>query len=126
MNNLRRVFLKTIALLSGYAIANPSYAFNIIDTDKIEIKLPKTAEKNASIPITITSNLTDIDTLTILAEKNPAPLVASFKLSDNLENFVSARLTLQESSNVIVLVNTKTARYRAKGFVKVIAGGCGA
>jgi predicted secreted protein len=64
MNKLRRVFLKTIVLASGFALTKPSYATDIIDTDKIDIKLPKTAEKNASIPITISTSLADIDTLT--------------------------------------------------------------
>lgn len=126
MNKLRRVFLKTIVLVSGFALTKPSYATDIIDTDKIDIKLPKIAEKNAAIPITVSSSLTDIDTLSILVEKNTVPLVASFKLSADVANIVTARLVLQESSDVIVLVNTKTSRYRAKGFVKIIAGGCGA
>jgi predicted secreted protein len=61
-----------------------------------------------------------------LVEKNTVPLVASFKLSADVANIVTARLALQESSDVIVLVNTKTNTYRAKEFVKIIAGGCGA
>ena len=110
----------------GYSIAKPSYTADIIDSDKIDIKLPKTAEKNVSIPITVSSSLADIETVTILVEKNTVPLVASFKLSVDLESVVSARLALQESSNVIVLIKTNTGDYQAKEFVKVIAGGCGA
>ncbi|MSP28114.1 MAG: thiosulfate oxidation carrier protein SoxY [Methylococcales bacterium] len=97
----------------------------IIDTDKIEIKLPKIAEKDAAITITVTSSLEHIQNIAIFVEKNPIPLVAKFNLSPELDAFVSARLKMTETSNVIVLVKTYDGLYRAKEQVKIILGGCG-
>lgn len=97
----------------------------IIDTDLIEIKLPKIAEKDVAIAITVTSSLENIQNIAIFVEKNPIPLVAKFNLSPELDTFVSARLKMTETSNVIVLVKTYDGLYRAKEQVKIILGGCG-
>lgn len=139
MTNSRRDFLKkTVVLTSSALLMNsPSWAESfapdvlneisksVIDTDKIEIKLPKIAEKDIAVPITITSSLENIQTISILVEKNPVPLVAKFNLSPELEAFVAARLKMAETSNVIVLVETHDVIYHAKEQVKVMLGGCG-
>jgi sulfur-oxidizing protein SoxY len=143
MTNQRRNFLKRTVLLTGSALAIKSpnifgQAFtestvikqsikntDIIDSNKIEMKLPKIAEKGAAIPITVTSSLENIQSIAILIEKNNESLVASFKLSPELEAFVSARFQMIETSNVIVLVETLDGIYRAKEQVKISAGGCG-
>lgn len=143
MTNQRRDFLKKTVLLTGSALAIKSpnifgqvltesslpkqFTENtqIIDSDKIEMKLPKIAEKGGAIPITVTSSLENIQSIAILVEKNNQSLVASFKLSPELEAFVTARFKMLETSNVIVLVETLDGIYRASEQVKVSIGGCG-
>lgn len=106
-------------------LLNKKSKIEVIDTDKIEIKLPKIAEKGVAVPITVTSSLENIQVISIFVEKNPVPLVATFRLSAQLEAFVSARLTMEETSDVIVILETYDELYRAKEQVKVIIGGCG-
>ncbi len=143
MTNQRRNFLKRTVLLTGSALAIKSPDIfgqalteslvpkqsakntDIIDSSKIEMKLPKIAEKGAAIPITVTSSLENIQSIAILVEKNSEPLVASFKLSTELEAFVSARFQMVETSNVIVLVETLDGIYRTREQVKISIGGCG-
>jgi len=143
MPDHRRTFLKNTMLLTASAwIHAPSVhaqladsfspdvldgvaKSDIIDTDKIDIKLPKIAEKGMAVPITVTSSLANIHTISLWVEKNPVPLVATFRLSSQLDAFVSARLTMAETSDVIVLVATRDAIYRAKERVKIVIGGCG-
>lgn len=150
MANHRRAFLKKTAVFATSALAISSQPVqaqwlaenfssnlldstakssaknsDIIDTDKIEIKLPKIAEKGIAVPITVSSSLENIQTISILVEKNPIPLVASFRLSAQLDAFVSARLKMAETSDVIVIIETDDGLYRAKAQVKVIIGGCG-
>ena len=145
MSNYRREFLKKTAVLTTSALAISTQSVHaqwlaesfspnlldgtvkrdIIDTDKIEIKLPKIAGNGAAVPITVSSSLDNIQSISILVEKNPIPLVAKFNLSAELDVFVSARLKMAETSNVIVLVETREGLYRAKEQVKVILGGCG-
>lgn len=143
MSNQRRQFLKKTAVLSGAALAIKTHSVlgqsltagftseqtaknaKIIDSNKIEMKLAKFAEKGTAIPITVTSSLESIQSISILVEKNPIPLVATFKLSSELETLVSARLEMAETSNVVVLVETLNGIYRATQQVKISIGGCG-
>ncbi len=96
-----------------------------IETDKIQVKLPKIAENGAVVPIIITSNLEKIETFTILAEKNPAPLIAQFTLANETEAYISARIKMAETSDVIVIAKAGDAYYSKRIAVKVTIGGCG-
>ena len=96
-----------------------------IDSGKISLKLPRIAENGAVVPITVTSSLDNVESVAILVEKNPVPLVASFKLSKATECFVSARMKMAETSDVIVIVKTADKFYSARQTVKVTIGGCG-
>ncbi len=97
----------------------------ITETDKIDIQIPTIAENGAVVPITVTSSLNDVLKVYILVEKNPLPLSAKLSLSPELEPFVSARLKMAETSDVIVIADTGKALYSAKATVKVTIGGCG-
>lgn len=97
----------------------------LIETDKINIKIPKIAENGAVVPITVTSSLDGIENISILVEKNPVPLAARFDLSPELEPFVSARLKMAETSDVIIIAQTSNNLYSARETVKVTIGGCG-
>lgn len=97
----------------------------ITETDQIEIKIPMIAENGAVVPLTISSSLADVKSLSILVEKNPAPLAARFELAPELDVFVSARIKMAETCNVIVIAETKEALYSARELVKVTIGGCG-
>jgi sulfur-oxidizing protein SoxY len=151
----RREFLKksisfgacSVAAASGLLIAEPANAEwvaenfapsileetlknlfkdqKLIETDKINIKIPKIAENGAVVPITVTSSLDGIENISILVEKNPVPLAARFDLSPELEPFVSARLKMAETSDVIVIAQTGNNLYSARETVKVTIGGCG-
>lgn len=94
-------------------------------TDKIELKLPSIAENGAVVPITITSTLDLVEQVFILVEKNPVPLAAIFDLSSEVEPYVSARLKISETCNVIVVVKAAGQLYKTQQTVKVTIGGCG-
>jgi sulfur-oxidizing protein SoxY len=97
----------------------------ITETDKIDLQIPIIAENGAVVPISVTSSLADVLNVFILVEKNPLPLSAKFALSPELEPFISARLKMAETSDVIVIADTGKALYSAKANVKVTIGGCG-
>lgn len=104
---------------------NIANAAKINSTDKIELKLPSIAENGAVVPITITSTLELVEQLFVFVEKNPVPLAAIFSLSPEVEAFVSARLKIAETCDVIVVANAAGRLYRAQQTVKVTIGGCG-
>lgn len=83
----------------------------IIETDKIDIDLPKIAEKGAAVPITVTSSLQGVKNIAILVEQNAVPLAARFDLEPELAAYVSARLKIEKTSYVFAVVETDSHVY---------------
>ena len=98
---------------------------NMTNSDKIAIKAPDIAENGAVVPVTITSTLDGIESISIIAEKNATPLTASFVLGKGAEGYVSSRIKMGKTSNVIAVVKANGKLYSAKKEVKVTIGGCG-
>ena len=103
--------------LFGSAKAQPS--------DDISIKAPDIAENGAVVPVSVTSGIAGIEEIAIIAEKNGTPLAANFKLASNAKGFVSTRIKMAKTSNVIAVVKTGGKAYSARKEVKVTIGGCG-
>jgi sulfur-oxidizing protein SoxY len=97
----------------------------IIMSDQILLNLPSIAENGAVVPITVTSTLEQVTQVAIFVEKNPIPLVALFELSTQVEPFVSARLKVADSSNIVVILKSADKLYQTNQIVKVTIGGCG-
>jgi len=91
----------------------------------VKIKAPDIAENGAVVPITVSSTLPDIESISIIAAKNPSPLAASFQLSSMSEGYVSTRIKMGKTSNVIAVVKSGGKLYSATQEVKVTIGGCG-
>ncbi len=94
-------------------------------SDKISIKAPDIAENGAVVPITINTELGNVDSISILAENNPTPLAASFDLAKPAKGFVSTRIKMGKTANVIAVVKADGKVYSARKEVKVTIGGCG-
>jgi sulfur-oxidizing protein SoxY len=60
-----------------------------------------------------------------LIDKNPAHLAAKFELSPDMEAFVSTRLKISTTSDILVIVETTEKYYSTREKVNVIIGGCG-
>lgn len=94
-------------------------------TDKIQLKLPNIAENGAVVPITINTSLPNVDSISILVEKNPNPLAARFNLQNTEKLNISTRIKMGKSSDVLAVVRSDGKLYAIKQFVKVTIGGCG-
>lgn len=97
----------------------------ITETDKIDINLPKITEISSLVPITVTSSLKNVVSIAILVEEKPAHLIAKFELSPALEAFVSTRLKIPATSDILVIAETTEKYYSAREKVNVVIGGCG-
>ncbi len=97
----------------------------ITDTSDIRLELPTIAENGAAVPLTISSELEQIEHLFIWVEKNPTPLAAEIQLSKNALAYVTARIKMAESSNVIVIAKQGERLLRTQQWVNVMQGGCG-
>jgi sulfur-oxidizing protein SoxY len=101
-------------------------AGNLIESKDIAITAPDIAENGAVVPVAITSKVPNTQSISIVAEKNPFPLAATFDVSSGMEPYASVRLKLGQTSNVRAIVKTADGRfYTAVKEVKVTVGGCG-
>ncbi len=95
-------------------------------SDKISIKVPEIAENGGQVPVTVSSTLDKVQTISIIVEKNGTPLAASFHLTDASLPTISTRIKMGQTSNVIAAVKAGDGKvYSARKEVKVTIGGCG-
>ena len=155
MNMKRRVFLKGTLASSAVAVAVgtgllsprqvlaawPKSAFeakSVSDalngmfgsdlapaSDAIKVEAPDIAENGAVVPVTIETSLKNVESISIIAEKNQTPLVASFNMTPRTEGYISTRIKMGQTSNVIAVVKAGGKLYSARKEVKVTIGGCG-
>ena len=100
-------------------------AANLIETRDITITAPDIAENGAVVPIAITSKIPNTQAISIVAEKNPFPLAATFDVSNGAEPYASVRIKMGQTSNVRAIVKADGKFYTAAKEVKVTVGGCG-
>lgn len=91
----------------------------------IKIKAPDIAENGAVVPISVSTTIGGIRSISVLVEKNPAPLAARFNFASNTEGFISTRVKMGKTSNIIAVVKTGDKTFSASKEVKVTIGGCG-
>lgn len=97
----------------------------LTESEQIELKIPLIAENGAIVPVTVSSSLTNVQKLYLLVEKNPVPLAGQFDFSPDLDIFVSARIKMAETCNVVAIAETDQGLFSKRQLVKVTIGGCG-
>jgi len=94
-------------------------------SDKIKIKAPDIAENGAVVPVSVTTSIDGVSSISIFADKNATPLTADFQLGPGAEGYVSTRIKMGKTANVIAVVKAGDKLYSASKEVKVTIGGCG-
>jgi sulfur-oxidizing protein SoxY len=116
---------------SGFEAKAPSEAVknlgaaNLIDSKDIAITAPDIAENGAVVPVAVTSRIPNTQSISIIAEKNPFPLAATFDVANGAEGYASVRIKLGQTSHVRAIVKADGKFYSATKEVKVTIGGCG-
>jgi sulfur-oxidizing protein SoxY len=93
-------------------------------SEGIAIKAPDIAENGAVVPITISTDLA-AESIAILAEKNRLPLTAAFNMGPGTKGYVSTRIKMGQTGDVVAVVKADGQLYSARKAVKVTIGGCG-
>lgn len=94
-------------------------------SDAIVIKAPGIAENGAVVPVSVESKLPGTESITLLVEKNPTPLVASFGIPAGTDGNVATRVKMGQTSDVYALVKADGKFFMAKQEIKITLGGCG-
>lgn len=95
-----------------------------IENAAIQISAPEIAENGTVVPVTVECSLPQIEQISILVEKNPTILAASFTIPKRAAGYVNTKIKMAQTSKVIALVKANGKFYRASTEVKVSAGGC--
>ena len=155
MNQSRRTFLQATMVASTVAVAAgagllaprrvlaawPKSAFtaasvtdaikalsgetNTVDSKEIVVEAPDIAENGAVVSVTIKSKLPNTEQMSVLVPENTNPLCASYITTDAIDGFVTGRIKMRKTSDVIALVKADGKLLTAKKPVKVTLGGCG-
>jgi sulfur-oxidizing protein SoxY len=97
----------------------------LTDSKDIVITAPDIAENGAVVPVAVTSKIPNTQSISIIAEKNPFPLAATFDIEPGLEPYVSTRLKMGQTANVRAVVKADGRFYTVVREVKITIGGCG-
>jgi sulfur-oxidizing protein SoxY len=96
------------------------------NSEKILIQTPDTAENGAVVPVTVNAELENVDSIAIIAEKNPIPLISKFSFSPNMVPYISTRVKMAGTGNILIVVKTTEGKlYTNRKEVVVTVGGCG-
>jgi sulfur-oxidizing protein SoxY len=118
---------------AAFAAKSPDMAISALlgpggatESAEVDLKVKTEGEINpSSLPVKVSTKL-PAESITIIAEKNPIPLVAVYELTPAVEAYVSTKIKFAESSNVIAVVKADGKLYSAKQFVEVTEEGCAA
>jgi sulfur-oxidizing protein SoxY len=102
------------------AVGSGSYE----NSGDIKIKAPDIAENGSVVPVTVETGMSNVESITLLADSNNAPMVASFMMHSS-EPYVSTRIKMGKTGNVVAVVKSGGKLYANQKEVKVTIGGCG-
>jgi sulfur-oxidizing protein SoxY len=94
-------------------------------SDKVKLDAPEIAENGGVVPISVTTTLTDVTSISLLVSENPNALAASYQIPAGTLPSVANRLKMAKTTNVIAIVEAGAKLYSATKEVKVTVGGCG-
>jgi sulfur-oxidizing protein SoxY len=151
MSFSRRLFLKagavtgslailSTSLLSRIALAEfPQVAFDATEYEAalkgiigdetpedghVNIEANDIAENGATVPVQVSTDLSNAESITLFVEKNPRPWIATQHFHGKAMPFVSTRIKMRETSDVVAIVKADGKLYMGKKTIKVTAGGC--
>ncbi len=95
-------------------------------SNDIILKAPAIAENGAVTPVTVdASGIDGVESIAILASKNPQPLVCEYTFAAAALGYVSTRIKMGQSMDVIAVVKAGGKLLKTQQEVKVTIGGCG-
>jgi sulfur-oxidizing protein SoxY len=100
-------------------------ATNPVESRDIVITAPDIAENSALVPVAVTSKLPNTQQISIVAEKNPFPLAATFDMANGAEGYVRTDIKMGQTSDIWAVVRADGKFYVARTEVKITVGGCG-
>jgi sulfur-oxidizing protein SoxY len=95
------------------------------ESDKVDLDAPEIAENGAVVPISVSTSLPDVTSISIVVVENPFPLAAHYVIPPGSAAMVANRLKMAKTTKVMALVASGGKVFSASKEVKVTVGGCG-
>jgi sulfur-oxidizing protein SoxY len=109
-----------LAAIAGNAAASD----NAVASNQVQIKLPQLIEDGAVVPVTVSTQLTGVRELYVLADMNPMPIAAQFRLGAGVAPRMALRVKLAGSGRVYAAVRTDAGLFWTAADAVVSVGGC--
>ena len=97
---------------------------DIVPSDAVKVTVPDRAEIGDVVPVSVNTGLSDIDSVTLIAEKNPVPVIAVYRLAPEVEGFLATRIKLAATGDVMALVQSGGKLHMGSKTVEVGLSGC--
>ena len=94
-------------------------------SDQVKLDAPEIAENGAVVPVSVSTTLADVTSISFLIGDNPNALAAFYRIPPGTMPSVANRLKMAKTSNVTAIVESGGKLYSATREVKVTVGGCG-
>lgn len=100
------------------------FGTDALDMSGVKLKSPAIAENGAVVPVSIESDK-KATKVALLQNANPEALVAVWTVHDGQPVDYSVRIKMQQTGDVVAVVEADGKLYAATSSTKVTAGGCG-
>ena len=94
-------------------------------SDKIKLDAPEIAENGGVVPVSVTTTLDKVSSISFFVSENPFALAASYKIAEGTIPGVANRLKMAKTTKLVAIVEADGKLYSATKEVKVTVGGCG-
>ncbi|MGH6679292.1 MAG: thiosulfate oxidation carrier protein SoxY [Bradyrhizobium sp.] len=101
------------------------YGRTVEVSDKISLDAPEIAENGAVVPISATTTLANVASISFMVNENPNALAAYYQIPEGTLPQVANRLKMAKTTKVTAIVEADGKLYSATKEVKVTIGGCG-
>ena len=96
----------------------------IVPSDAVKVSAADRAEIGDVVPVSVDADLPEIESITLVAEKNPVPVIAVYRLAPEVEGFLATRIKLAATGNVMALVQSGGKLHMASKAIEVGLSGC--
>lgn len=96
-----------------------------VESAEVVLDAPDIAENGAVVPVSVSTNMANVESMSIFIENNPSPLAAQFMIPEGTAADVSTRVRMGKTTNVTAVIKADGKLYSATKEVKVTIGGCG-
>lgn len=91
----------------------------------IVLKAPSIAENGAVVPVTVSTEMANVESISIFVADNPTPLVAEFMIPAGTQASVATRIRMGKTSTITAVVKADGKLFSTARETKVTIGGCG-